>query len=105
MIDLKLRLTGWAVNHKRVERLYTEMGVQVRKRRRKKIPMSDRQPLFRPLAPNEVWSMDFVFDRVASGRVLKILTIVDDATDESVAVEARHWFGGNQVVELPSRFD
>ena len=47
--------------------------------------------------------MDFVFDRVAGGRVLKILTIVDDATHESVAVEARHWFGGHQVVELLSR--
>ena len=91
------------VNHKRVERLYTQMGLQVRKRRRKKIPVGARQPLVRPSAPNEVWSMDFVFDRVAGGRVLKILTIVDDATHESVAVEARHWFGGNQVVELLSR--
>ena len=47
--------------------------------------------------------VDFVFDRVAGGRVLKILTLVDDATYESVAVEVRHWFGGNQVVELLSR--
>ena len=103
MIVLKLRQAGWAVNHKRVERLYTGMELQVRKRRRKRIPVSERQPLIRPAAPNEVWSMDFVFDRVAGGRVLKILTIVDDATHESVAVEARHWFGGNQVVELLSR--
>lgn len=103
MINLKLRQAGWVANHKRVERLYTEMALQVRKRRRKKIPVSDRQPLMRPSAPNEVWSADFVFDRVAGGRVLKILTLVDDATQESVAVEVRHWFGGNQVVELLSR--
>jgi transposase InsO family protein len=103
MINLKLRQAGWVANHKRVERLYTEMALQVRKRRRKKIPVSDRQPLMRPSAPNEVWSADFVFDRVAGGRVLKILTLVDDATHESVAVEVRHWFGGNQVVELLSR--
>jgi len=103
IINLTLRQAGWAVTHKRVERLYTEMTLQVRKRRRKKIPMSDRQPLIRPSAPNKVWSVDFVFDRVAGGRVLKILTIVDDATDESITVGARHWFGGNQVVDLLSR--
>ncbi len=99
MIYLKLRQSGWAINHKRVERLYTDMGLQVRKRRRKKIPVFERQPLIRPAAPNTVWSVDFVFDRTADGRVLKILTVVDDATHDSVAVEARHWFGGAQVVE------
>ena len=39
-------------------------------------PQTDRQPLLRPQAPNEVWSVDFVFDRPAEGRVLKCLTIV-----------------------------
>jgi hypothetical protein len=39
-----------------------------------------------------VWSADFVFDQTAEGRVLKCLTIVDDATTEAVAVvPARAW--------------
>ena len=80
MIYLKLRQEGQRVNHKRVERLYTEAKLQVRWRRRKKIPVTDRHPLVRPEAPNEVWSADFVFDRTAEGRVVKCLTIVDDAT-------------------------
>ena len=54
MIYLKLRQAGEPVNHKRVERLYTEAKLQVRRRRRKKIPLADRQPLVRPQAPNEV---------------------------------------------------
>ena len=58
------------VNHKRVARLYALEKLQVRRRRRKKIPLADRQPLIRPGAANEVWSMDFVFDRVASGRAI-----------------------------------
>ena len=45
MIYLKLRQAGALVNHKRVERLYTEARLQVRRRRRKKIPVADRQPL------------------------------------------------------------
>src|SRR6187399_329145 len=78
MIYLKLRQEGRAVNHKRVDRLYAEARLQVRRRRRKKVPLADRQPLVRPQAPNEVWSADFVFDRTAEGRVLKCLEIVDD---------------------------
>lgn len=54
MIYLKLRQQGLRVNHKRVERLYAEAGLQVRRRKRKKVPMGDRQPLVRPLAANEV---------------------------------------------------
>jgi hypothetical protein len=46
--------------------------------------VAERQPLARPKAANEVWSMDFVFDRTAEGRVLKCLTVVDDATHEAV---------------------
>ena len=60
MIYLKLRQAGMVVNHKRVDRLYAEAGLQVRRRKRKKIPVSDRHPLERPSAANQVWSMDFV---------------------------------------------
>jgi transposase InsO family protein len=87
MIYLKLRQAGVLVNYKRVERLYQDAALQVRRRKRKKVPIGDRQPLFRPLAANAVWSMDFVFDRTAEGRVLKCLMIVDDATHEALAVE------------------
>ena len=103
MIYLKLRQQGWQVNHKRVERLYGEAQLQVRRRRRKKVPVTDRQPLLRPEAANQVWSMDFIFDRVAGGRVIKCLVIVDDATTESVALEPRHAMGGTQVVSVLDR--
>lgn len=100
MIYLKLRQAGERVNHKRVDRLYAEAGLQVRRRKRKKIPVADRHPLERPQAANQVWSMDFVFDRTAEGRVIKNLTIVDDATHEAVAIVAERALGGNQLVRL-----
>ena len=62
--------------------------------------MTDRQPLERPTAANEVWSMDFVFDRVASGRMLKCLAIVDDGTHEVVAVHPEHAIGGERLVRI-----
>jgi transposase InsO family protein len=103
MIYLKLRQAGMVVNHKRVDRLYAEAGLQVRKRKRKKILMADRQPLGRPEAANRVWSMDFVFDRTAEGRSIKNLTVVDDATHESVAIVPDRAIGGQSVVRILDR--
>ena len=100
MIYLKLRQEGRVVNHKRVDRLYAEARLQVKRRRRKKVPLQDRQPLLRPQYRNEVWSADFVFDRTAEGRVLKCLTIVDDATTEAVAIVPARALGS---VASPSR--
>lgn len=103
MIYLKLRQAGQPVNHKRVDRLYAEAGLQVRRRRRKKVPVADRQPLGRPLSANQVWSMDFVFDRTAEGRVIKCLTVVDDATHESVAIVPERAIGGYALTRILDR--
>lgn len=100
MIYLKLRQAGERVNHKRVERLYALAGLQVKRRKRKKIPISERQPLIRPTAADRVWSMDFVFDRSADGRVVKCLTIVDDATHEAVAIVAERAIGGQMLTRI-----
>lgn len=103
MIHLKLRQEGRLVNYKRVERLYREAQLQVRRRKRKKVPMAERQPLLRPSRANEVWSMDFVFDRTAEGRVIKCLTIVDDATHEAVAIEVERAISGHGVTRVLAR--
>ena len=100
MIYLKLRQAGEQVNHKRVERLYAAEKLQIKRRRRKKVPITDRQPLERPEAANEVWSMDFVYDRVAGGRMLKILGIVDDGSHEAVATHPEHAIGGDHLVRV-----
>ena len=103
MIHLKLRQAGMIVNYKRVERLYREAKLQVRRRKRKKVPVGERQPLLRPTAANQVWSMDFVFDRTADGRVLKCLTIVDDATHEAVAIEVERAISGLMLTRVLDR--
>lgn len=103
MIHLKLRQAGLLVNYKRVERLYQEAKLQVRRRKRKKILLGERQPLVRPTAANQVWSMDFVFDRTADGRVIKCLTIVDDATHEAVAIEVERAISGLGVTRVLDR--
>jgi len=100
MIHLKLRQSGECVNYKRVERLYRLEKLHIRRRRRKKIPVTERQPLVRPGRANEIWSMDFVFDRIASGRTLKCLAIVDDGTHEAVAIVPEHTMGGDHLTRV-----
>lgn len=100
MIYLKLHQAGEVVNHKRVERLYAEAGLQARRRKRKKILMADRHPLQRPEGANQLWPMDFVFDRTAEGRSIKNLTIVDDATHEAVAIVPERAISGQHLVRI-----
>lgn len=100
MIYLKLRQEGELVNHKRVDRLYAEEKLQLKRRKRKKVPVTDRQPLIRPEVADEVWSMDFVFDRSSDGRVIKILAIVDDATHDPVCLRPERAISGVMVTRI-----
>ena len=88
MLHSRLRNDGWAINVKRTYRVYREEGLMVRKRRHKKLPVPERQPLVRPARPDEVWSMDFLFDELAGGRRVKTLTVVDDCSKEVVRIAA-----------------
>ena len=103
-IHVLLVREGWRVNAKRVNRLYREMGLQLRnktpKRRVKAALRADRTP---PSRGNEVWAMDFVHDQLAMGTKIRILTIVDTFSRYSPAVEARFRFRGCDVVETLER--
>lgn len=99
-IHVLLRREGWRINHKRVYRLYTEAGLAVRKRTRKRIAPHGRQPLTLPDTPNQVWSMDFVADGLSNGRRLRCLTIVDDFTKESVGIEVDTSITGMRVARM-----
>jgi putative transposase len=84
-----LREQGWAVNRKRVQRLWREEGLRVPVRRRKRRRLGDSTvpaERLRSERPNHVWAFDFQFDQTADGRVLKLLNIVDEFTREALAM-------------------
>jgi len=91
------------VNHKRVYRIYREEKLALRRKRRRKTPESLRLVIPTPEAPNVCWSMDFVSDALIDGRAFRILTVVDDATRESVGLEASHSFSGVRLAETLDR--
>jgi len=97
--DLLRREGVWA-NHKKVYRLYREEALSVRKRRRRKAVMVDRQALYAPTRPNEIWSIDFVMDALANGRRIKCLTIVDDFTRECLDIVVDYGISGGYVARV-----
>lgn len=100
-----LRRRGWRVNHKRVERLWREEGMQVpkkqQKRKRQCLGGSENSCMRkRPLRPNHIWSYDFVEDRTEKGRKLRMLVVIDEFTRESLAIEVAWSFTARQVVDM-----
>jgi len=102
-VYVRLRREGWEVNRKRVYRLYREMGLAVRRRKRKRIGPVERRPLPKPSLANQSWSMDFVSDGLADGRRLRCLTIVDDCTRECLAIEVDTSITGTRVKAVMQR--
>ena len=94
-----LRREGIMVNKKLVQRVYREEGLAVRRRKRKRVAVP-RTPLPAPTKANERWSMDFVSDALADGRKFRALTIVDDFTRESPAIEVDTSLPGERVVRV-----
>lgn len=82
-----LRRAGELVNRKKVYRLWKKLGLQLAKKRPKKRRPASRAIVPKAIRPNQVWTYDFVFDQVVSGRKLKMLTLVDECTRECLAVE------------------
>lgn len=98
-----LRRQGRIINHKKVERIYREEGLSLRKRKRKKAGAQTRMILPPAQRPNERWSMDFVSDSLVTSRRFRALTIVDDYSRECPAIEVDTSLGGARVVQVLER--
>jgi transposase InsO family protein len=89
---------------KKTRRIYNELGLQLRskhpKRRVKAKLRADRQEA---VGPNEVWAMDFVHDQLATGRKLRILTVVDTHSRYCPAADPRFAYRGEDVVQTLER--
>ena len=97
---LLMRREGWAVNHKLVYRLYREEGLSLRKKSpKRRVSAARRQAVPKPVTTNQSWSMDFVSDQLYSGRAIRVLTIVDNFSRESLALKVGLSLKGEDVAE------
>ena len=100
-LTVLLHREGFKDNHKRIERIYREERLQVKKRKRKRTCRSTRtRQIEIPDQPNQRWSMDFVQDGLADGRRLRCLTIIDDFTRECPHLEVALSISGERVARV-----
>lgn len=93
-----LRRQGTQVNHKKIYRLYTKLGLKVAKRPSRKRAVGTRRTSAAAIRPNQRWVLDFMQDRLADGRRFRLMTIVDAFTRESLAIRAAFSLRGRDVV-------
>lgn len=102
-IRVFLRREGHAMGLNRARRLWRQAGLGLpRKRLRRRVAASRPRPL-PPRAANHVWAYDFVFDTCADGQQLKCLTVVDEFTHESLAIDVAGSIRSRRVIEVLSR--
>ncbi len=97
-----LRTEGWAVNHKKIARIWREEDLQLphRHKRRKRLYHFDASIIrLRPLYANHVWSIDFVHDKLSNGRPYKMLTVLDEYTREALSVTVATRMGSAEVLD------
>lgn len=103
-VHVLLRREGWRVDHKKTQRIYRELGLQLRnkvpKRRVKAKLREGRVPASHP---NDVWAMDFVHDQLATGRKIRVLTVVDTYSRFSPVVDPRFSYRAEDVVATLER--
>lgn len=103
-VHVMLRREGWEVNMKKTRRIYKELGLQLRnkspKRRVKAKLREDRQEA---VGPNDVWAMDFVHDQLATGKKLRVLTVVDTFSRYVPVLDPRFSYRGEDVVQTLER--
>ena len=103
-VHVLLRREGWLINQKKTRRIYNELGLQLRnkrpKRRVKAKLREDRRPA---RGVNETWAMDFVHDQLATGRRLRVLTIVDVFSRFAPVLDPRFSYRGEDVVATLDR--
>ncbi len=100
-VHVVLQREGWNVNIKKTHRIYNELGLQLRnktpKRRVKAKLRDDRK---QATQPNETWAMGFVHDQLATGKKIRVLTVVDAFSRFSPVIDPRFNYRGEDVVRM-----
>lgn len=104
-IAAMLHASGWAVNIKRVERIWRREGLKVPARQPKKgrLWLNDGSCIrLRPEHPNHVWSYDFVEDHTHNGRKFRMLNVIDEFTRECIAIRIDRKLKSTDVIDVLS---
>jgi putative transposase len=99
MIDY-LRHQGYVWNHKRIYRVYCEMGLNMHRKPKKRLPARAAQILVVPGQPDQTWSLDFMSDSLVNGRTFRTLNVIDDFNREALWIEVDTSLPAERVVQV-----
>jgi len=95
-----LKNQGRSWNHKRVRRVYREIGLNLRVKPKKRLPVRNPQPLAAPVEANISWSLDFMHDSLVNGRTIRTLNIIDEFNREELWIEVDTSIPAARVVRV-----
>lgn len=101
----RLRNSGHCWNHKKVYRVYCDLKLNIRRRRKKRLPARVKQALFQPQVVNQVWSIDFMSDSLWDGRPFRLLNIIDDYNRELLHIEADRSLPAARLIRILEQLD
>lgn len=103
-VHVLLRREGWMINQKKTRRIYSELRMQLRiKTPKRRVKAKLRDDRTEAVGPNDIWAMDFVHDQLATGRKLRVLTVVDTFSRYVPILDARFSYRGENVVTTLDR--
>lgn len=94
----KIKKIGFVWNHKRVYRVYCALGLNLRKKPKKRLPRREKVVLEQPKHCNHTWSLDYMSDMLTSGQRFRTVNVIDDHNREALAIKADRSLPSIQII-------
>ena len=97
---------GYPWNHKRLHRVYVAKGMNIRRKRKRRLPARVKEPMLYPISPNICWSMDFMQDSLIYGKTFRTFNVIDDFNREALCITIDTSISSKRVIrELHNLID